>query len=352
MQPADISPAEVFREYEKRNAYWAEQKTRSGYRAKRQRPTEPLILGGHGVHLSIDRETLLIRDGLTHAGQERTTHRFFKGDPHRPPRIIMLDGSGSLSFDVLTWLSQQGVPLFKVDYQGELISVVAGRAAYDPERVMWQVNTRADPVARLAYANDLIHAKLCASLKTLERIIPQSPAREVAISVAYREMRALEAGAFATVDAVRLAEARAASSYFQAWKSVAIQWRQRWRHLIPEDWRTLGSRRSMRAPFANNRNATHPVNAMLNYAYAVLHSAVQTEAVAGGYDPSRGIMHESRPDASAMVLDMMEPRRPEVDGALIQFITRHRFSGADFTLTDKGVCRLTPELAKHIAALV
>lgn len=352
MQPAAISPAEVFLEYEKRNAYWAGRKAAGAYRPKRHRPAEPLILGGHGVHLSIDRDTLLIRDGLTHAGQERATHRFFKGDPGRPPRIVMLDGSGSLSFDVLTWLSEQGVPLFKANYQGELVSVVAGRAAYDPERVMWQVQTRADPEARLAFASALIHAKLTSTLETLERVIPKSPAREVATAAAYREIRAIETGAFTSIDALRLSEARAASSYFQAWKPITIQWRARWRHLIPDDWQTLGSRRSMRAPFATNRNATHPVNAMLNYAYALLHSAVQTEAVADGYDPARGIMHETRPDASAMVLDMMEPRRPVVDGAVIRFLTTNLFSGADFTLTDKGICRLTPELAKRVAALV
>ncbi len=264
----------------------------------------------------------------------------------------MLDGSGSLSFDVVTWLSEQEVPLFKVDYQGELISVVAGRGTYDPERVLWQAQTRADPQARLAYASDLVASKLAASLETLERNIPASPRREVAIAAALRETAVIRSGAPATIDALRLCEARAASCYFQAWKPVALQWRERWRHLIPEDWRTLGTRRSMRLTSATSRNADHPVNAMLNYAYAVLHSAVQIEAVANGYDPSRGIMHEARSDSSAMILDLMEPRRPVIDGAVIRFLTSHLFSGADFTLTDKGVCRLTPELAKRVAALV
>ena len=352
MQSATISSAEVFREYEARNAYWSERTGAEIKRRKRRRITEPLILGGHGVHLSVDRDTLLIRDGLTHAGQDRASYRYFKGDPNRPPRIVMLDGSGSLSFDVLTWLAEQGVPLFKVNYQGELVSVVAGRGAYDPERVMWQINTRADPAARMAFCCELVHAKLTASLQTLERIIPDSSARAVAVSAAYRELRAIEAGGFTTVEDLRLSEARAAASYFQSWRPIAIRWRQRWRHLIPEDWQTLGSRRSIRAPYATNRNATHPVNAMLNSAYAVLHSAVQTEAVANGFDPGRGIMHETRPDASAMVLDMIEPRRPVVDGAVIAFVTNHLFSGADFTRTEKGVCRLTPELAKRVAALV
>jgi CRISPR-associated protein Cas1 len=347
-----ISPAEVFREYGARNAYWAKRKPKAAYRPKRDRPAEPLILGGYGVHLGIERDALLIRDGLTHAGQERATHRFFKGDPLRPPRIVMLDGSGSLSFDVITWLAEQGIPLFKVDYQGELVSIVAGRSAYDPERVLWQVQTRADPTARLAFASELIANKLTASLQTLEEAIPKSPYRELAIVSAIREIKAIQSGDITTINGLRLAEARAAARYFKAWKPLTINWRDKWRRQIPENWQNVSSRRSFRSRNATNRNATHPVQAMLNYSYAVLHSAVQTEAVADGYDPARGIMHETRPDASAIILDLMEPRRPVVDGAVIRFLTSNLFSGADFTLTDKGVCRLTPELAKRVAALV
>jgi CRISP-associated protein Cas1 len=33
-----------------------------------------------------------------------------------PPRIIMLDGSGTISFDVLTWLNEQKVPRVKIDW--------------------------------------------------------------------------------------------------------------------------------------------------------------------------------------------------------------------------------------------
>jgi hypothetical protein len=48
---------------------------------------------------------LTIRNGFTHYPQKQETDRFFKGELTIPPRIIMLDGSGSISFDVLSWLS-------------------------------------------------------------------------------------------------------------------------------------------------------------------------------------------------------------------------------------------------------
>jgi CRISPR-associated protein Cas1 len=40
-----------------------------------------------------------------------------------------------------------------------------------------------------------------------------------------------------------------------------------------------------------HNGATHPVNAMLNYAYAVLESQVRIATVAQGLDPTIGYLH-------------------------------------------------------------
>jgi hypothetical protein len=109
----------------------------SGRRAKRERPREPLVLCGHGVSLRIEGGALTVRNGLTHYPQKHATHRFFKGDLDLPTRIIMLDGSGSLSFDVLSWLAEQDVSLVRIDWRGlpaglcreSLSSAVAARNA-------------------------------------------------------------------------------------------------------------------------------------------------------------------------------------------------------------------------------
>jgi CRISP-associated protein Cas1 len=41
----------------------------------------------------------------------------------------------------------------------------------------------------------------------------------------------------------------------------------------------------------------------------ILESQVRIQSVAEGYDPTLGIMHESREGSSAFVFDMMEPER-------------------------------------------
>jgi CRISPR-associated protein Cas1 len=61
-----------------------------------------------------------------------------------------------------------------------------------------------------------------------------------------------------------------------------------------------------------NRHATHPVNAMLNYAYAVLESQVRIATVSQGLDPTIGYLHMCRPGRAALVHDLPaggEPRR-------------------------------------------
>ena len=96
---------------------------------------------------------------------------------------------------------------------------------------------------------------------------------------------------------------------------------------------------------------SHPVNAILNYAYAVLQSQVQIRLVSEGYDPMRGIMHYDQDYAPAFVFDMMEPERPKVDRAVLAFLKSEALHPADFTIREDGVVRLNPELARRVSGL-
>ncbi|WP_426028516.1 CRISPR-associated endonuclease Cas1 [Brevundimonas sp. TWP2-3-4b2] len=307
------------------------------------------------MSLQVDKGTLLIRDGFTHWPQERTEHRFFKGSQELPPRIVMLDGSGSLSFDVITWLSDQGIPLVRLNYRGEAVSVIGGSGyAGDPEKIQWQINTRNDPERRLNFSCDLIVRKLESCLVTLRDVIPNRPSREVAISRTETAIRQIETGTVRSIEDLRMLEAGAAASYFNAWNGLPLVWRSRWKHPVPDAWLTIGARGSSGgARHISNRHAKHPVNAMLNYAYGVLNSRVHIETIAEGFDPRRGIMHHERDDgdAFAWVFDMIEPRRSDVDAAVLKFVLQTPLSGADFILRSDGVCRLAPQLARVAAAL-
>lgn len=319
-------------------------------RGRRQRRSDHLILCGHGVSLRIQDGALVIRDGFTHYPQLDQTYRFFRGDLALPPRIVMLDGSGTVSFDVLTWLASQGVALVCLNWKGEAVSVLSAVGAVtDPAKLNWQKETRADNARRMAFSTDLIIRKLARSIETLGAHVPDCRRREIAIGTASDGVARLRAGPPSDMETLRGIEAKAATVYFASWRQVQIRWKATARRPIPDDWRVFTGRASLaHGRKFKNINATHPVNAMLNYGYGVLQARLHIEAVGAGYDPTIGIMHHGYRGTLAYLFDLMEPERPKVDAAVLRFVGENTFSAADFVITDGGVCRLSPQLARVV----
>jgi CRISP-associated protein Cas1 len=65
-----------------------------------------------------------------------------------------------------------------------------------------------------------------------------------------------------------------------------------------------------------------------------------------------GILPYEHDDSPAFVFDMVEPERPKVDRAVLDFVKRHVFDAADFVIRSDGVCRLNPEMARMVVAKV
>ena len=168
---------------------------------------------------------------------------------------------------------------------------------------------------------------------------------------AYAALSRLEENPPETIIELRALEANCAAAYFRSWVGMPIKWRGTSRRPIPENWRFLGQRSS---PYhlGGNRNAAHPVNALLNYAYAALESEIRIKAISDGYDPTIGIMHEGSDGSSKFVFDLMESERPKVDRAVLDFVKGHVFDSADFVIRSDGVCRLNPEMARTVVARV
>ncbi|WP_174286289.1 CRISPR-associated endonuclease Cas1 [Sphingomonas bacterium] len=205
-------------EWAERSAHWIEEAANQRRpRRLRQRNPTPLILCGHGVSLRIEHGALIIRDGFTHYPQQQTKYRYYPGDLETPTRILLLDGSGTLSFDVLSWLAEQGVALARVKWTGEVATVASGTGyAADRDKLRWQNETRADNTKRLGFAADLIRQKVTASIRTLENHIPASRAQAVAIEKAKAGMEKLTTGVFHDLNAIFAIEGECASAYFAA----------------------------------------------------------------------------------------------------------------------------------------
>lgn len=355
MLETSISDANCnYNNWANRAEFWLKQYGKSLPKRKlRERNPAPLILNGHGVSLRIENGTLVIRDGFTHYPQKRGEYRFFPRDLELPSRILLLDGSGTLSFEVLTWLAEQGVALARVKASGEVATVASGTGyVADREKVDWQLAMRADLSKRLEFAADLIRRKVLSSIPTLEACIPHSKSREMALAKANSAIERLENETFEDMNAIFAIEGECASAYFRSWQGLPVSWKGIARRPVPQEWHAYNWRSSRAAgKKAENRNASHPVNAMLNYAYAVKLAKLQLDAIANGYDPTIGIMHNSKRGSPAWALDMIELERASVDARVLQLVADQKFAAADFISRKNGGCRLSPQLARIVARL-
>ena len=350
--PLPIAASSDF-DWAERCRYWLTSPTNARPIRNRRQSHEPLILAGHGICLRVDHGALVVRNGFTHYPQRVEERRFFRGDRMLPSRIVVTDGSGSLSFDVLSWLSEQNLPLIRINWRGDVVTVLGAGHASDPVRVAAQLEAQRNGRA-LPFAISLIRQKIRNSIETLSSALPPSPPRDLALTKLHQELNELAKASPKSLSALLGIEGRAAFAYFNAWQSLPLRWEGVGRHPIPLEWYRVGQRRSFLPKKPKNNNASHPVNAILNYAYAVLETQVRIQIVAAGYNPTIGLMHSGRVGRGRhdFVLDLMEPLRPIVDRQVLEFVQTHTFHPADFTIRSDGVCRLNPEMARCAVQLI
>ena len=116
---------------------------------------------------------------------------------------------------------------------------------------------------------------------------------------------------------------------------------------VPDHWRTLGSRKSLLS--GSPRLAVNPANAMLNYLYAVLESETRLALTTLGLDSGLGFFHTDTAARDGLACDVMEPVRPQVDGFLLDWITREPLNEIGFSSKRHGNCRLMSALAIELA---
>ncbi|TGP49174.1 CRISPR-associated endonuclease Cas1 [bacterium M00.F.Ca.ET.230.01.1.1] len=322
------------------------------FRSAKSRADWPLILTGHGVSLRVERDTLLIKNGFTHYPQQQEVLRFFPGALTLPSRIIFLECSGSISFEVLAWLQKQKVELLHLNWQGDVVATTTS-AGYSgqPEKMEWQWTLRNNSSARQAFCRSLIHRKIQNSLSNLEFMNFESWDWGNACAFLKNALWTLDKRPPQTIEELLGLEGNCAAMYFRAWRSVTLAWRISSRRFIPANWGGYDQRSSM-ATTRGNAKATHPINAILNYAYRVKESDLLVRCLAEGFDPRIGILHEIKEGRNSFLCDLIELERAGVDLKVFEFVRTTAFEVSDFVVGPDGVVRLNPQMARYIAGLI
>ncbi len=254
----------------------------------------PLILSGYGVQLKVNniksKSELIIKDGRD-GFKEQTTYSF------RPRKIsydsIIIDGhSGYISLKAFHWLSQNKIPVYILNYDGNLTSTILPPTPVKADLKVAQIEASKDPKKSFTIACELVKGKIQRSRDVLKWL---SERYDIDKQLRKVEAEALKLSKAQTVNQIQSVEGRVALQYWKAIQSV-----------IPETFCFTG-----RMTKTHQNNATDPVNLCLNYAYGVLEGEVRKAINSIGLEPSIGFLHEfsSSQTKQSLVYDLQEPFR-------------------------------------------
>lgn len=295
-----------------------------------------ITLSGYGIGVRVESGHLVLEDGI---GADRERSRLPRVD-HGLERLVVIGSDGVVSLSALRWLADQDASFVMLDRDGSVLATTGPVRSSDVRLRRAQALALQNGVA-LRISRELVDRKLAGQ----ERVARHGLANESAV-LSIRECRTDLAEAY-TVDAVRLVESQAAKAYWSAWRNLEIKFPQRDLPRIPGHWLTFGTRIS--ALTGSPRLATNPVNAILNYLYALLESEARLAAATLGLDPGIGVMHVDVPYRDSLALDLMEVVRPDVDAFVLDWIKRGPLPRNQFFEQRDGNCRLMARFASTLS---
>ena len=292
-----------------------------------------LVLDGYGLSVTVSRGHLVLRDGL---GRHRRERRL-----PRAQRIVILGHTGNLSLEAIRWCADTGIALLHVDTDGRVL-MVADTAARTDARILRAQAAAPHGPAGIAIARHLLHSKLTAQADNADQLLDRPGTADVI------RARAADLAA-AALPRCRELEAQAANAYFGAWTGhVACRFATNDQPRVPEGWQSFTVRNSPLRRSHGPRNAADPVNALLNYGYALAEAEARIAALAVRLEPTLGILHTDQKARDSFALDLLEPARPVVERYVLRLLAGRTFRAGDFTETRDGRCRLLPPLTHHL----
>ena len=302
------------------------------------------VVDGMGLSISVNRGALVVEDGI---GPHRRTRRFDKAT-HGLRRLVVIGSTGHVTLDALTWCHRLGIGVVVLGPDG--VASMASTPRVTDDARLRRIQARAiDLPIGIDLARGLITDKLVGQAKVLTRYLL---AHEEASSVA--DLVDALASAETTED-VRCIEAAAASIYWQTWTGrpeCVPHFVANDRARIPAHWSRYEGRRSVLKSANQNRKAERPLNAVLNYLYALAEAEAVLACHAIGLDPGLGIIHNDARGRQSLALNLIEPVRPLVDAIALELLERRTFRKVEFTETADGHCRLKAPLTHELAESV
>ena len=271
-------------------------------------------------------------------------------DADPKPRAILFDSHGEfMTGEALRWCARYSINLALPGGPGRLITMIESALETKAKTMtrlrdigpsIIRAQCAADPVK---VAREIVRAKIGAKVKAT---IFDPGARNLKF-----EEWDIKLSSARSVAEIMIVESRAAASYWRTFREAGL--RERKNGNLPRSWLRF-AQRNKGAAFLGNQHASHPINAMLNYAYIVEAGRLAKALAANGLCLSIGYLHSDKKGRNSLVWDAIEPLRPVIDAKVFAFVEAHEFARRDFPQSGYNVHRLSRDVTQlllHKASL-
>lgn len=306
------------------------------------KPGPVCVVDGNGLSIRVERGHLIVVDGI---GRHRRERRYHKAT-HGLSRLVILGSSGSFSLDALRYCDRLGIAVIVIDSRQPRPSFVSIPKRTDDARLRRVQAKAPESEVGLDLTRMLLMAKLDGQADLMQKVFGDD---DTADSILTLRDELAESSSY---DEIRGYEASAAACYFNAWGASPLSvptFIPKDRSRVPDHWLRFDGRRSVLHANNGNRKAERPVNAVLNYLFALVEVEATLACHAVGLDPGLGLLHLDSRGRQSMALDLMEPVRPLVEGWTLDLLANRTFRKSDFIESADGHVRLLAPLTHELA---
>jgi len=222
----------------------------------------------------------------------------------RISRLIVV-GRSPFSGGVVYRAARENIPISFVDVKGHLVGSLNPSGYEVPEMAAQQEVCSKDPSFCLAFAREIISAKIMNSHVLLRRNkVDISSLKEVIPHVLQAD----------NMDTLRGYEGYAAKLFFGAFASLVMPFEFKGRIYHPPDG---------------------PVNVMLSFGYTLLYNRIALVLKDKGFNPRVGFFHQGRGGHLSLASDLLEELRHIVDRIVLALIHNREIKEYDFATVEK-----------------
>lgn len=306
--------------------------------------TDPRIIlaDGSDIRVAIRAGHLTVTDGPR---SERV--RKFSRIERNLSRLVILAGHGFVTIEAQRWLNECGISWAILEDNGTVLST-SGPHTINARLIRAQSYAPSTSTG-LEIARYILTTKLEGQADILDYLGHPQPATFIRSRVA-------KISQAPNVPLAMTFEGLAAERYWKAWEGISVPFGRNDVARIPHHWLKFTDRFSQAGDKPRNRNATDPINSMLNYIYRIAQTECLHACHALSLSPVLGIIHADRPDRDSFILDLLETVRPTCDRIILDMLlSGERLDRRLFSEMREGIVRLIPplthKLASHAAAI-